>query len=266
MITEKDLEVLSLNSNLTKLYLATLRAGSQTASSLAAATGLNRSNVYSLLEQLEAKNLVVVSFEGNKRRYRAGDPEIVARLASERLQAVNQLMPELKALYGAGAANPKLSFFDGDAALKKVCDELLEADSIRYMGGLETQTIVERFAQDMASDNPKSERLVRSRVIRLRQAEQDPARIVGDGRSSEVRFFPKTAPVHSPDLYLCGRKFIVMATSFQRAAMIIDSARLSALLTQIWDVVWEVSLTLEEVQRRMSSESRQAVEGFGEGV
>jgi DNA-binding transcriptional ArsR family regulator len=266
MITEKDLEVLSLNPSLTKLYLAALKSGVQSAAGLAAATGLNRSNVYSLLEHLEAKNLIVVSLEGNKRRYRAGDPEIIVRLATERLAALSELLPELKALYGAGAANPKISLFEGEAALEAISAVVnaFNGDYWRYFGSLESQAAAFRWNEAHPPEKMKQPPPVaRSRALRTTTTDASIFSTV-DVRLGPARYFRKPVPPLAPDLFLVGPHAAFMLTTEQRGMLLINSAKIAGLLSVIWDALWDVSPTLEEVQRR--SEAPDGEDAFADGI
>jgi sugar-specific transcriptional regulator TrmB len=252
MITEKDLDALGLNKNLTTLYLAILRSGGQSASQLAAATGLNRSNVYALMEQLVAKNMVSIDFMGSKRRYKACDPEILNRLAEDRLRSIQQLMPELKALFGSGPANPRISYYEGEASVTVVFDELvnIKGDNYRYFGSLDAQLAVESIENARRSVQKRLQRGIQSRSIRTRDSDLDDVIYrAGEEYLREVRYFPKIIPPHSPDLYIYDQKLAILVASGERFALIIESLELSTLMGLLWDMIWDISLTLEEVQK-----------------
>jgi sugar-specific transcriptional regulator TrmB len=259
MITEKDLDALGLNKNLTTLYLAILRSGGQSASQLAATTGLNRSNVYALMEQLVAKNMVSIDFMGSKRRYKACDPEILNRLAEDRLRSITTLMPELKALYGSGPANPRISYYEGEAAVTTVFDELvnIKGDSYRYFGSLDAQRAVESLENARRSVQKRLQRGIQSRSIRTRDSDVDEFIYrAGEEYLREVRYFPKIIPPHSPDLYIYDQKLAILVAAGERFALIIESPELSTLMGVLWDMIWDISLTLEEVQKIQGSNPR----------
>ncbi|MDR0620741.1 MAG: hypothetical protein LBJ61_02540 [Deltaproteobacteria bacterium] len=256
MINEKDLDSLGLNKNLTTLYLAVLKSGVQSASQLAAVTGLTRSNVYALMQQLLAKNMVSIDFKGTKRRYKATDPIILNRLAEDRLRDIQQLMPELQALYGAGSANPRISYFEGSTASVAVFEELVNVtdNSYRYFGSLDAQLAVEGQATVKRSVQRRLQKGIRSRAIRTWEADvAEPPALVGDPQLREVRYFPKMIPPHCPDLYIYDQKLAILMAGGEGFALIIESLELSTLMGVIWDMIWDISLTLEDLQKYLAS-------------
>jgi sugar-specific transcriptional regulator TrmB len=259
MISEKDLDALGLNKNLTTLYLAVIKSGVQSASQLAQATGLTRSNVYALMQQLLNKNMVSIDFKGTKRRYKATDPVILNRIAEDRLKAVQQLMPELQALYGSGSANPRISYFEGETAVNTVFDELVNIsdDSYRYFGSLDAQLAVEGQKTAKRSVQKRLQKGIRSRAIRTREADMaEPAALAGAPDLREVRYFPKMIPPHCPDLYIYDQKMAILMAGGEGFALIIESQELSTLMGVIWDMIWDISLTLEELQNLRGTEKK----------
>ena len=264
MITEQDLAVLGLSRNLTLLYLAILRSGGQGAAQLAAATGLKRSHVYALADQLVAENLVSVDFVGAKRRYTARDPEILRAQAQDRLAAVSRLMPELRALRGAGAVKPALRYYEGRAGARVVFDELsaVKGGAYRYFGSLAAQMAVEGLDNAKKSVRRRLERGIRSRSIRTREADLDePVFMAGEEYLREVRYFPRLMPPDCPDLYIYDHTLAILAAGREHYALIIESPELAGLLGAVWDMVWDISLTLEQVRALTAGRSPKAGPG-----
>ena len=251
MINEKDLEVLGLNKNLTLLYLTILQSNGLSAAQLAAVTKLNRSNVYALAEQLVAENLVNVDFVGNKRRYTARDPEVIHQSAEKKLKAVEQLIPELKALYAGSATQPRISYYEGDISVKMVFNELLtvQSDHYCYFGSLDAQLAVEGTDNARKLVEARLKRGIKSRSIRTREADmEEPIFMAGSEFLREVRYFPKQIPAHSPDLYIYDNRLSILSTYNQPYALIIESPELATLMRAIWDMIWDISLTFAEVE------------------
>jgi sugar-specific transcriptional regulator TrmB len=211
------------------------------------------------MEQLVAKNMVSIDFMGSKRRYKACDPEVLNRLAQERLRSITRLMPELKALYGSGPANPRISYFEGEAAVKVVFDELLniKGDSYRYFGSLDAQLAVEGQENARRSVQKRLQKGIKARSIRTLEADMDdPIFMAGEKYLREVRYFPKIIPPHSPDLYIYDQKLAILVASGERFALIIESLELSTLMGLLWDMIWDISLTIEEVKKRKDQKGR----------
>jgi hypothetical protein len=84
----------------------------------------------------------------------------------------------------------------------------------------------------------------------------EPAALAGDPKLREVRYFPKMIPPHCPDLYIYDQKLAILMAGGEGFALIIESQELSTLMGVIWDMIWEISLTLEELQNISGSEHR----------
>ncbi len=181
MLEDNDLEVFGLNRNLTRIYKAILQSKGLSPAQLEAATGIKRTNIYPLAEQLVESKLVNVDFVGSKRRYTARDPEILKEMAAERLSAIEKYMPELKALYGSGIIKPKISYYEGEMAAQLALENLDKSGKYikkRLKRGIRTRSIRTKAADDVEHYRD-SEKYLR-----------------------EIRHFPREMPEDMPDIYI----------------------------------------------------------------
>lgn len=244
MLTENELAILGLNPNLTRLYMAILHSNGLSATQLAAATGINRTNVYALAEQLVADQLVNVDFIGSKRRYSARDPKILRQNAADRLRAIEGLMPELQALYGASAFKPKISYYEGENAAGKVFDELstIQGDHYCYFGSLAAQLAVEGPDNARKLTERRLRKGIRARSIRTKSADLSEPFMAGEEYLREVRYFPQEMPDDMPDIYIYDHCLAILATCREHYALIIESRELSGMMRTIWEIIWKISL------------------------
>lgn len=246
MLNENDLEILGLNKNQTKIYMAILRSDGLSAAQLAAAAGLNRSNVYVLAEQLVAENLVNVDFVGSKRRYTARDPGILLQNAEKKMKAVQGLMPELQALYGATSVKPKISYYEGEAGAKIVFNDLLtvRGDHYCYFGSLAAQLAVEGPENARKLVQRRLEKGIRARSIRTKAADlSEPIFMASEEFLREVRYYPQQMPDNIPDIYIYDNRLAILAAYREHYALIIESHELATLMRGIWEIIWSVSIT-----------------------
>jgi len=244
MLDENDLEVLGLNRNLTRLYMAILKSDGLSAAQLATATGITRTNVYALADQLVADQLVNVDFAGSKRRYTARDPQILKQSVTERLQAIDRLMPELQALHGSSSVKPKISYFEGEMAPRKVFDELsnIRGDHYCYFGSLAAQLAVEGPDNARKLTERRLRKGIRARSIRTKAADLAEPFMAGEEYLREVRYFPQEMPDSMPDIYIYDQSLAILATYRENYALIIESQELSDMMRTIWEIIWKISL------------------------
>src|SRR3989344_140404 len=95
MNQEAVLQNLGMSHAESRVYLALLRLGGAPANQIAQAAGIQRTTIYALLKNLARQGFVSQYFRGSKRYYHAAKPQHVAGNFAQRLEAFNQLIPQL---------------------------------------------------------------------------------------------------------------------------------------------------------------------------
>ena len=247
MLDDNDLEVFGLNRNLTRIYKAILQSKGISPSQLEAATGIKRTNIYPLAEQLVENKLVNVDFVGNKRRYTARDPEILQQMATERLTAIEKHMPELKALFDSGAVKPKISYYEGEMAAHIVFEELtnIKDDNYCYFGSLSAQLALESMDDHTGKYiNKRLERGISTRSIRTKAADDVEHYKDSEKYLREVRYFPQRMPDDMPDIYIYDHSLAILATFEEQYALIIESPKLSKMMRALFEIIWKISVKM----------------------
>ena len=253
MLTNNDLQQLGLNKNAATVYMTLLHAGSLNATELANATNISRTNIYNLIDQLASEDLINVDFKGSKKRFTARDPAIFLKKMEDQFNKVNQLLPELKALYHFNPVKPKISYYEGPEGVRAVTDDLLTTKSGKYcyFGSLLVQFGLE--GPDHAKDFI-AKRLsmgIHSYSIRPPEAQAaDPWFLPGTERLRHVRYFPKPVARNILNLYIYDIRIAIISSASEKYALIIESPELANLLQSIWDLVWEISLEPEALEPR----------------
>ncbi len=131
---KKALQLLGLNPNAVKFYLASYRVGFTSVGKISKTIKIDRSSAYLALEQLENAGLIDEE-KGSKRKSICARPPqaILSRLRTSsrklRSQCVNieDNLPELLAEYSQKDKQPVLQFFSGKQGLKQITDDILES-------------------------------------------------------------------------------------------------------------------------------------------
>lgn len=92
-------EGLELDIKEAAVYLAALRSGAQSVQAIAAAANTERTGTYDVLERLARRKYVRIDRIGKKGRVVLESPTAVRTLLSEKLVAVEAILPQLMALY-----------------------------------------------------------------------------------------------------------------------------------------------------------------------
>lgn len=129
---ENVLENLGLSANETAVLYSLLELGQSNVSQIAKSAGVNRTTAYDVLESLSQKGFVSNVGDKSKKTYIAEPPEaLVAHLEkksfeiSQKLEAMRQSLPELKAIYSEKGIQPHIRFFEGKEGIEAVYEDTL---------------------------------------------------------------------------------------------------------------------------------------------
>jgi len=245
MLTENDLQQFGLNKSAALVYMKLLQSGGLSASELAAATGISRTNIYNLIDQLAAEELVVVDFKGSKKRFSANDPSILLKKTEDQLQMITRLLPELKAFYHFHPAKPKISYHEGSEGVRAVTDDLLTSKSGRYcyFGSVLAQFELEGPDHLNAFIARRLSLGIESYAIRPRRTEK-PGPLLEPSMEMlrHIRFFPRIVPDSIPNLYIYDSRIAIISSAGEKWALVIENPELASLVQSVWDMIWDISL------------------------
>jgi predicted DNA-binding transcriptional regulator len=136
--TEEVLIDLGLSRNESRVYLALLELGSPTATEISKKSKVERTNVYDALQRLINKGIISVLEEGDKRKYIAGNPELLLSFLKETELKFTQILPQLQLKRDMSGNPDHSSVFPGITGIKHITDDILiscnEGDKIFTWG------------------------------------------------------------------------------------------------------------------------------------
>lgn len=120
------LQKLGFSPNESKVYLAALEMGTSSAQDIAEKASIKRTTGYSVLAYLVARGVVAKTKVQGKTRFVAEPPERLLTLINELEKGIKQALPELDAIYNRKDTKPKITFYEGAAAIQKIYDDTLK--------------------------------------------------------------------------------------------------------------------------------------------
>lgn len=117
---------LGFSENETKIYLAALETGLASAQNIADKAELKRTTVYSVLDALVKKNIILKTQKDGKNRYIAENPENIVNIFDNYQTEFKKALPKLQAVYNTKQVKPKILFFEGKAGIKKIYYDTIE--------------------------------------------------------------------------------------------------------------------------------------------
>lgn len=123
---DKDLlKAAGLSNNEIDVYLVLLKLGAVPVTKIAKEVELYRTNIYDTLKKLEERGLVSSMIEDKVAKYKAADPEQLLEYVKERVELIEQVMPELNRLKGMPKEKTEIQMFKGKAGIKTVIYDLI---------------------------------------------------------------------------------------------------------------------------------------------
>ncbi|MSU75310.1 MAG: hypothetical protein EXS55_02245 [Candidatus Magasanikbacteria bacterium] len=121
----KTLTTLGLTDHESAVYLAALSLGPSTILKIAQAAEIKRTTVYSVVEALKQKGLIIIEVRGFKTKFVAENPEKLETILDNRQALLAKTMPEFAGLYNLKGAESSIKYYEGLNGIKSVYENLL---------------------------------------------------------------------------------------------------------------------------------------------
>ena len=95
----KSLIEIGLSEKEATLYVASLELGSSTVLELAKTSKLKRTTIYSLIDSLIEKGLMIEEFKGFKKVYSPSEPKNLERILDTKKNLLENILPELSSIH-----------------------------------------------------------------------------------------------------------------------------------------------------------------------
>jgi len=140
MDLSKTLKKVGLNEKQAAVYSAALALGETSITELAKKAELKRPTTYLIVEELQVLGLLSETTQGKRRILSAIHPRRLQEIARSREKQIEEVLPELVALYNTPKTKPKIQVFEGEAGIKSVYRDVLEEikdiDEILFISNL----------------------------------------------------------------------------------------------------------------------------------
>lgn len=142
MNIQEQLKEIGLFESEIKVYLYLLENGLSTPPQIAKGTKIARPNCYQVLRSLKERGLIGEQKKGSRKVYIASDPVTLVESMERKREAMQRLLPDLRALYTVQKNKPKIRFFEGFEGIKQMFEEMLETTD-RVYGFASTKRLFE---------------------------------------------------------------------------------------------------------------------------
>lgn len=132
------LKELGLSKGQVKVYSAVLELGTSGLNKIQEKTGIERRNIYDILNKLIEKGLITYTVEKGKKTFQCTHPNKILEEIKKKEKSLKQLenqIPQIKDLFDISKPEIRAEVFRGNEAMKALLNEALEYKESHWIGG-----------------------------------------------------------------------------------------------------------------------------------
>ena len=221
-----------------KVYLACLELGNGTIQEVAEKSGVKRTSIYNILEDMKAKKLVSELKRENKISLIPQDPNDLVVRAEEKVKEVRVALPELLSIYNLPANKPKVSYYQGIEGIKKVYQDFLEAKE-DVCGYSDYNKMFEAVDNDWLLEIPKKRAAAK---VKFQCIAKD-SKIAREIKSRDKEQLRETKLVtgveFDTEINIYGNKVALISFRRPYVGVIIEDRAIVATMRSSWKLLWD---------------------------
>ncbi len=235
------LRILGLSQTESEIYYTLIEKGKMTALALSKETGIKRPTCYFTLDELKRRGFVRELPSGKTTYFLPENPKLIVSQHEERLGSLHKLLPNLLALYEHGDDKPRVTFYEGDAEIIRMYEQILlhipKKGNVYAVSNLHEQLgkewIEDWFRMVKNSSYNVCEILVESTAHRAYAARMQHIK----PSTYQIRFLG-AAHVFLHDIVMFEGKIIIFSGEAVPYALVIESKSLFQSFTTLFQIVW----------------------------
>lgn len=251
-MVQDALQAIGLNDEEIKIYFELLEVGSSTAGELAKRTGLVRPTVYSYLQKMTDKGIVLRSLRYGVRTFSAQHPENLSKLFDAKISEIKSKqdsfkkeIPMLLDKFRGKLLAPRIQIFEGEE-IKNIFNDILNYRDIDTFSFWPVNNILQSLGHDYWIWNNIERVRNKTRIFAIRPESKDvsakdaPYTAACKELLREVRIAPKEIDF-SMGYWIYKNKVAMLSSTRERIGFIIESEEMIEMLKTQWKFIWQQS-------------------------
>ena len=238
-ISENLLKTLGMNQLQAQVYVAALELGEATMQALARKSAVNRSTIYTFIDELKERGYILETRKNKRKVYSAIHPERLVEMQKSRVTELQNAVPELLAIYNKSGAKPRVTFYEGLQGVEDVYSDMLREKK---------EIVAYEDLEDLKGELPKrifewfpAERAKKDILIKTISRDVPFAREFAKrnrGLLRETKFI--TAPKFKTDINIYGDKVaLIDLQGSSQFAVLIENHNLAETMRTVWQQLWD---------------------------
>ncbi len=243
------LQQIGLEEKQARIYLAALELGKTSIKEIAKKSGIKRTTIYDIMDEMVNLGYIRTTVEGKKKRFVAVEPGELKVIIKKREALLDEIMPELKEFNNIKGKKPKIWYFEGAAGLREAYEDTLKnKEKVIYQWA--SDDMLEVLGNDWALDYMKR----RARKKIFAQCIAADSEEIREFQKMDKKHFRKIKTINPKDypfnieldLYDNRAAFI---SPKEKIAIILESSFIAKTMKAIFQLSWE-SLGMNNVNNK----------------
>ncbi|MEI6587898.1 MAG: helix-turn-helix domain-containing protein [Candidatus Moraniibacteriota bacterium] len=237
-----DLENLDLSANEAKVYLAALELEETSVERLSKKSGVKRTTVYLAVESLAKKGLISHSRRKNKAFYYAENPQKIKSNLTEKLEAVDRLMPQLLSITNLIDKKPVIRFFDGEEGMKEIFRAIANSP-VKETYSWYSETYLSNFDVQWVNDVFIATRIKNKVWVNSIHPDTEQFKEIAKKNTEQCRRFKAVDPTFfkiTISINLYGNNKVGIMSFDEQFGLIIESQKIYESLLSIHKTMWNM--------------------------
>lgn len=237
-----QLAKIGLSGKKGRFYLAALELGEAPVTAVAEQAGIGRTTAYDILDALIDEGLLNQIEKQGKAYVVAEDPAVLMRNVEQRQSLVEEVLPEIQAIYGHSLFKPRIRYHAGLDGIITVLNDTLNCRSGALCGILSMVELLGSPGEDFMRDHIRRRIAIglRLRVVRSLSEEVNEIWPSSVEELREVRFSPAEMPFTMTS-YIYDDKVAYISSRRENFALLIQSAEFAGLQKALFETLWAAS-------------------------
>jgi len=231
--------ILGMTDMQVRVYIAALELGLGTMQELARRSGVNRSTIYTFIDELQERGYILQTRKARRWMYTAVHPEQLIMMQKNRILGLERILPELLAINNQSKKKPRITFYEGLRGIQDVYEDMLRER--KEICAYEDLDNLKRALPDQYFNYFPKERAKRDILIRSISRDTPFAREFSKRNKGLLREtkFTKTDELKT-DINIYGNKVALMdLRGNPMSSVLIENANLAQTMRAMWKLLWD---------------------------
>ena len=237
---EGALEKLGLTSSPAKVYVALLGLGEATVLELAEDSGIKRTTLYPILEDLEKAGFVHKTKTKKQTHYIAEQPSNIAQQIADNVEEFNTYTKELEQKHKGNPSTARVVFFDGGEGFKQIWRDIFASGEKEFLIITDPQEMLQFVKKNYITNKIISKKLelkVHSRQI-IASSEYAKEIVAKDREEMrESKVLPHTFKIPMTTI-IYGDSVALMSPASENTMLIVESPSFAKTQRSYFEMLW----------------------------